>query len=149
MSDLKFDIEHPQDYWMSVDVGDKLSEFGKTVIHLTGDGEVSVEHSQVNHVKEGEEKLSEKPLIKKGKLKNFEPEELFRKVEQVPWTTKFPPRPGIPDEAIVIWKFGKRGGDTLETKMWLRDAEKNPIVGELLKGLRQELQLLTNNEIVL
>lgn len=144
MSDFKFDPEHPQDYWMSIDIGDIHSEYGRTVMHLSGVGEVVIEHSQV-----GGEQKSGKPVVKQGKLKYHEPEKLFRQVEQVPWTMKFPPRPGIPDEAIVIWKFGEKDGETQEVKMWLRDVEKNPVIGQLLKSLRQELQTLTNNEIYL
>ena len=144
MSELKFNPEHPQDYWMSIDVGDVHSEYGKTAMRLSGTGEIDVEHSRI-----GGKKKSHKPFEKHGKLEYHEPEKLFRQVEQVPWTTKFPPRPGIPDEAIVVWKFGKVDGATQEAKMWLRDAEKNPVVGQLLKGLRQELETLTRNKIFL
>lgn len=143
---VTFDKAQPKDFQLRISVGDEYSEDGQTRMLIDGEGNITVENHKAMADKAGK---TEKPHVYTGKCHHHDPANLLERATQLRWDIKFPPRPGIPDEAIVIWEFGKKQGDTMRMKAWLRDAEKDPVMGALLKQLRDELSDLSDNTIYL
>ncbi|TCS73847.1 hypothetical protein EDC61_10169 [Sulfuritortus calidifontis] len=142
-----FDKTHPENYQITIEVGDMLSEHGLTRMTLAGDGHVTAEW--LGKIRGAVETAKQLPTHYTGTLKHHDPIDLLLKASQFNWDRKFPSRPGIPDEAIVVWQFGEKGAPGAEVKVWLREAEKDPLMGPLLQGLREELADLSDNHIYL
>lgn len=142
-----FDKAHPENYQISIEVGDMLSRHGLTRMTLAGDGNVTAEW--LGKPKDTAETAKQMPSRFTGTLKRHDPVDLLLKASQFDWGRQFPSRPGIPDEAIVVWQFGEKGSPGAELKVWLREAEQDPLMGPLLKGLRQELANLSDNHLYL
>lgn len=142
-----FDKAHPENYQVTIEVGDALSTHGLTRMTLSGDGNISAEC--VRRTGEVATNTKQMPMQFTGTLKRHDPIDLLLKASQFDWNRKFPSRPGIPDEAIVVWQFGEKGAPGVEVKVWLREAEKDPLMGPLIKDLRQELADISGNDIYL
>jgi len=141
-----FDKGQPQDFHLHVSIGDELSEDGLTHMEIDGIGNITAENIKTRTVKSRQE---EKPQQYTGKCHRHDPARLLERASQLQWGLKFPSRPGIPDEAIVVWSLGKKEGEANVMKAWLRDAEKDPIMADLLTQLRDELSDLSDNQLYL
>jgi hypothetical protein len=140
-------------YCLTVEVGDSLSPYGLTRVTLEGTGKFQAEQVYEVAVK-GESKRARDRIGPPeggitGKLGASEAKQLLRTVSQVQWVREFPPRLGIPDEAVVKWSLRKNGEDSLEMKTWIQDAEKDFHLGPLLAQLREELARLSEGKFFL
>ena len=127
------------DFELAAEVGEPLSEEGLTRVRLTGDGRLTVEQER------GHEKVEQY----QAELDRENTENILRQASQFDWEQSFPPRPGLPDEAIIHWFFHDRQGGTLTLKVWLRDAEKNSVMEPVLTTLRQSVERVTNGKLYL
>jgi len=126
---VKFDPARLADFELVVEVGDAFSEEGMTRARLDGRGQLTVEQ-QYGHAKERTRQFH-------GELDTEMTQKLLRQASQFVWERGFPSRKCIPDEAIVQWWLHDRQGEALTVKVWLREAEKDPVMAPVLSELRR------------
>lgn len=136
---FKFDEAKVQDLELIVDVGDTLSPDGLTHVELSGSGSLLVE---LQREKETEQKYE-------GQIGAETAASLLKRAAGFDWERRFPPRPGLPDEAIVQWTLKDRSGAVVTVKAWLRDAEKDRVMAPVLEELRLKVDRLTGGKLFL
>jgi hypothetical protein len=148
---IPFDRESPQEYVLQVEVGQPTAPDGVTQVRVEGTG--AFEARQYRAPVEVPSREAERPASEGERVNGrISPEEVGRLMDQAslaPWGTRFPQRPGIPDEAIVVVSLRRGGRESASVKMWLRDAEKDEVVGPLLQQLREHLDQLGGGKIYL
>jgi hypothetical protein len=128
---------------ITVEVGDEADEYGLTRLRLDREGQYEIEQRGGVEVKVRE------PLSGDARELLEEPvEELFGRAERIDWDRPFPPRPGIPDEAVVEWRLRGPGGEQT-CRMWLRDAEGDPGVAPLFAVLRTLVERASRGQLFL
>jgi hypothetical protein len=136
---VEFDLARINDLELIVNVGDQLSEHGLTRVIVDGTGRLAVEQQRG---RETVEQFS-------GELNQESAERLFRQILQFDWSQRFPPRPGLPDEAIVEWTLRDSQGSTRTLKVWLRDAEKHGAMAPAFAELRRHVDRLSYGKLYL
>jgi len=127
-------------YELAARVGEPASADGQTEILVHGDGTVvAVQRGALE--KEAQEI--------RYRLDLRQAEFVMRSATQFDWTDRFPSRPGIPDEPIVHWQLKVPGGKAASARMWLRDAERGKLTGEILALLRQVLEQASDGRMYL
>jgi hypothetical protein len=153
MSDdyIAFDRTMAKDYALSVNVGQPTAPDGVTRVRVDGSG--AFEASQfradldASERKDGrEESMGERV---RGTISEADASALLEQASLAAWGTRFPQRPGIPDEAIVVITFERAGRESASLKMWLRDAEKDEVVGPILEQLRRHLNEIAGEKLYL
>lgn len=146
MSDIeRIKAAGPKDLELAVQVGDPLSESGRTDMTVDGSG-----HITARLVREGpsaKKRAATEPLA--GEMETTEAQALIHKAMQFEWQRRFPPRPGIPDEAVVVWSLHAKGGERIDARAWLRDVEKDALMAQVLAALRRELERLSKGKLYL
>jgi hypothetical protein len=134
MSDtpIAFERDRASEYALTVEVGEAASFHGLTRLRLDGTGLIVAEH--VGGATEADERPEDeprthaqaepKPRSLRGQVAREEAGALLERAARFPWGRAFPSRPGIPDEAVVVWIF-ETTGRRATLKAWLRDVEKN------------------------
>ena len=136
---FKFDQARLQDFELIVEVGDTLSPEGLTYVALSGNGSLVVEQRREKETgKKYESRIDVETTAS-----------LLRKASEFDWERPFPSRPGLPDEAIVQWILRNRNGAAARVKVWLREAEKNPVMAPVLEGLRKNVDRMTDGHLYL
>ncbi len=138
---VKFDPLRLADFELIAEVGDVLSEAGMTRALLDGSGRLTVEQHH--------EAKAEGVRQFYVELDRQSTEQLFRQASQFDWERRFPSRKGLPDEAIVQWSLHDRRGEAITVKVWLRDAEKDQVMGPVLVVLRQGVERATDGRLYL
>lgn len=141
MQRAKFDPARLADFELVVEVGDVFSEEGMARARLNGHGRLTVEQ-QRGHEKEHARQFH-------SELNPDTTEKLLRQASQFDWERSFPSRKGLPDEAVVQWFLHDRQGEALKVKVWLRDAEKDQVMGPVLEELRRGVQRATEGSLYL
>ena len=138
---FKFDQAKARDWELIADVGNILAPEGLTHVLLSGSGNLLVEE---RHEKETGHKYE-------GRIDEGTSVGLLKNASQFDWERRFPPRPGLPDEAIVEWTLRSReeGEGVATVKVWLRDAEKDRIMAPVLEELRRNVDRLTDGKLFL
>lgn len=155
---LPFDRAFAAEYSLQVEVGQADAPDGVTRVQVDGSG--NIEAAQLRNEPGGSEPGEREPKGRKGErkegadqVKGRIPQEevlyLFDQVSLAPWGRRFPQRPGIPDEAIVEVRLRRERRDGASVKLWLREAEKDPALGPMLKVLRKHLTELSGGRIYL
>lgn len=156
---LPFDRAFAAEYSLQVEVGQADAPDGVTRVQVDGSG--NFEAAQLRNEPGGSEPRETKgrkspkgeqdkgPDQVKGQMPQDEVLYLFDQVSLAPWGRRFPQRPGIPDEAIVEVRLRREKRDTVSLKLWLREAEKDPALGPMLKLLRKHLTELSGGRIYL
>ncbi len=154
---LSFDPARADEYELSVRVGSPTAPDGLTRVTLEGTGRFVAEQiferrlqekvTQERPTEEGDAQERDRRVT--GELPRSEAEHLLRMATLFPWERSFPSRPGIPDEAIVVWSFGERGVQRATLRVWLREAESDPALSPVLEALRHNLAQLSHGEIYL
>lgn len=134
--EVKFDHTRPDDFELTVGVGDSLREDGLTRVTLDGTGRLTVEHERPDG--------KEAPV--RGELPREEAGSVLTRASQFPWERRFPARPGLPDEAVVQWSLQDRKGATVAVKAWLREVEKDPVMTTVLATLRKHVERVSRGE---
>ncbi len=148
---LSFDVTRAHEYELRVELGDPLSPHGLTRATVDGTGRFAAEQIFESDEMEDAEAFKEghPPSAVGRQLKQDAAQEILRLASQFRWDREFPSRPGIPDEAIVVWTYGVKGGDHVSTKVWLREAEADPVMGPVLAALRNHLDEIPECKIYL
>ena len=148
---IPFDRESAQEYVLQVDVEQPTAPDGVTQVRVEGTG--AFEARQYRATVEVPSREPQRPASDGERVSGrISPEEVSRLMDQAslaPWGTRFPQRPGIPDEAIVVISLQRARRESASVKMWLRDAEKDQAVGPLLEQLREHLNELGGGKIYL
>jgi hypothetical protein len=143
-----------------LDVGNPASEEGLTRVRLDGDGDFVAQQLfagtdaqaaavQALHLDDQKWGTEEQLPAVRGRIEPDRAADLLEQAVAFPWDQRFPSRPGIPDEAIVVARFGPKGGPHSTVKLWLREAESDPAVGPVLEELRRVLDEFSHGEIYL
>lgn len=140
MTTQGFDATQLTSYALTVRVGELAAPGGQTELTVHGDGSVVASQREAN---------ARLALEARSRLETPQTEFLMRSAEQFTWADAFPPRPGIPDEPIVRWTLQGPGGRTASARMWLRDAERSPLTGEVLVLLRQVIERASDGRMYL
>jgi hypothetical protein len=140
---IRFEPQRADDFLLIAEVGDPLSPEGQTRTEVTGMGKLLVTHT----TGERDRTASAKPLY--GELDREQILVLFTMASQFNWTAKFPPRPGIPDEAIVDWWLRDVQSGELHLRAWLRDVEKNPAMSRAITILRRAVERVSEGSVFL
>ena len=146
----------PEEYSLVADVGEVASEEGMTRVVLEGTGRFVVEE----HREQGgdEQRRDEQQRAERGDARGrrYDGElgaerarSLLAQAARFGWDRHFPPRPGIPDEAIVRWTLRDASGEVATVRAWLRDAEKDPAMAPVLSALREAVQRATDGALYL
>jgi hypothetical protein len=155
---VPFDRAFAAEFSLQVDVGQADAPDGATRVQVDGSG--NFEAVQLRHAP-GEAEPRERDEINQdldrdkqsdrvtGRMPPDEALYLFEQVSLAPWGRRFPQRPGIPDEAIVEVRLRRERRDSASVKLWLREAEKDPALGPMLKLLRKHLTELSEGRIYL
>lgn len=133
------DLARSNDFELVVEVGEPFDEKGLTRVKLNRDGAFVVEQQH------DKEELQRYP----GEVNPDDAERIMQQVSQFTWDQHFPPRPGIPDEAIVRWHLVDHLGNARTLKVWLRDAEKDRVMGDALTLLRKNVERVTYGKLYL
>jgi hypothetical protein len=158
---MPFDRAFAAEYSLQVEVGQADAPDGITRVQVDGSG--NIEAAQLlnepggTEPREGEEKGRKSQKVEpekgpeqvKGQMPPDEVLYLFDQASLAPWGRRFPQRPGIPDEAIVEVRLRRERRDSVSVKLWLREAEKDPALGPMLKLLRKHLTELSGGRIYL
>ena len=133
------DPEQTNDFQLVVEVGNIYSEEGLTRVKLDTTGRLLIEQQ---HDREQTESFS-------GELDPESTERIFKELPQFNWDQRFPPRPGLPDEAVVQWFFQEKPGSVSMLKVWIRDAEKPGPMATALTILRRAVERVTDGKLYL
>ena len=121
------------DVHLQVDVGQAGFYPGLAQVSLAGDGTFVARQVFVPAGMEATPSgLIDDVAAIRGRIEPAQAAELLERAAAFPWDRPFPSRPGIPDEAVVVLRFGPHRTLTL----WLREAEADPQVGAVLIALR-------------
>jgi hypothetical protein len=134
----------PKELSLSVAVGDRHSRHGRTSVVLTGSGRVETSLQIEGKLPD---RVRKEPYV--SEMAATAALDVMRKATQFAWDTKFPPRPGIPDEAIVVWTLSVGAGTKLEAKAWLRDVEKDAAMAPVLRAMRDLVKRVTDGVLFL
>lgn len=135
---------------LTLEVGDASSPDGLTRVVLGATGDLYAE--QIAVADDQETGGAGKPVAKaefRGRVSEEQSVDLLRRAREFAWGRTFPSRPGIPDEAVVVWRLEREGGETQVLKAWLRDVERDPAAGPVLTALRRQLAEISNNRLYL
>ena len=139
------------EYRLTIEVGDPLSPDGLTRLVLEGHGDLHAEqvYAELSEDQSGQfdDRTGPPEGECTGKIDKLEAERLLKTASQIQWDRKFPPRPGIPDEAIVEWHLGKSDKPSLSMKTWIQDAEEDHNLGPLFARLREELARISEDQL--
>lgn len=170
MTYLDFDPKLAPQYELAVEVGHPASPDGQTQLSLDGDGDIEArqlrryrEYVRPRDVAESAPEASveqvaqidvrpagpDQPDAVRGHIEPERAAGLLAQAVGFPWERRFPSRPGIPDEAVVVLRFGAKGGPVNQVKLWLREAEDDPNVGPVLEELRGVLSELSQDRLYL
>lgn len=137
-------------YHLTLEVGSPLSFHGLTRVRLDGDGSFHADQTQEPEpALQPNAQRSPTETAAQGRVSQNDAVDLLRRVHQFPWDRKFPSRPGIPDEAIVVWQLDRAGFEPLVLRVWLREAEDDPVIGPVLTTLRRRLAEFSANRLYL
>lgn len=146
---IPFERAAAQDYSLQVEVGNAATPDGITRVLVDGLGNIqAAQYHRGDDVKDREQSARETEQVK-GQLKPEEAARLFEQASLASWDRRFPPRPGIPDEAIVELRLQRAKREGASMKLWLRDAEKDQVIGPLLEQLRRSVGELSGGRIYL
>ena len=147
---IPFDRESAREYVLQVEVGQPTAPDGVTQVRVEGTGAFeALQYRATVEVPARERQKAESEGDRvTGRISPEEVSGLMDQASLAPWGTRFPQRPGLPDEAIVVISL-QREREGASVKMWLRDAEKDQAVGPLLEQLRQHLNQLGGGKIYL
>ncbi|MBI2189879.1 MAG: hypothetical protein HYU37_22610 [Acidobacteria bacterium] len=135
---------------LTIEVGDPLSDEGLTRVALDGAGEFSAELIRKGPSPRADQYKAAEPIGPvRGRMPAPQALDLIRRSQQFAWGRAFPSRPGIPDEAVVVWRLEQPGGETRFWKAWLRDVEQDSVAGPVLDALRRQLAELSNDRLYL
>lgn len=134
----------PEEYSLVADVGDVASEEGLTRIVLEGTGRFVVEQHRENGQTGAAEGARERGQRYDGDIGPERARSVLAHASRFDWAERFPPRPGIPDEAIVRWTLRDASGEVATVRAWLRDVEKDPSMSPVLSALREAVQRATD-----
>jgi hypothetical protein len=155
---MPFDRAFAAEYSLQVEVGHADAPDGVTRVQVDGSG--NIEAAQLRNEPGGtgardrdetgtKGERDEGSNQVKGRMSPDEALYLFDQASLAPWGRRFPQRPGIPDEAIVEVRLRRERRDSASVKLWLREAEKDPALGPMLKLLRKHLTELSGGRIYL
>ena len=152
MSDdyIAFDRALARDYALGVEVGQPTAPDGVTRVRVDGSG--AFEASQYRAADDPQRPGRREEPVGDRVTGTISPEDARALLEQAslaPGGTRFPQRPGIPDEAIVVITFERTERERASVKMWLRDAEKDQAVGPLLEQARRHLNDIAGGKLYL
>lgn len=141
---------------LEVRVGNPYDHHGQTVASVSGSGAFRGETIRAEQPRPKGESADpaarhEKPIEPRrcqAELPAEHAERILRQAAEFAWGAKFPPRPGIPGEAVVEWRLKTPQGDFV-LKSWLRDAEKDSRQAEVLKAIKETLQKASGDKMVL
>ena len=140
------------------DVGNAFDEDGLTRLDLSGAGELVIE---LHRAREG---VAPTPgalrdvsrglatAVARRFVHDFGREaarDVLVRATHFGWSRRFPPRPGIPSEPVLEWRFVAGDGATWSMKVWLRDAETEPEMGPVVAALRYALESASKGELYL
>lgn len=140
---IEFDFSNAADFNLRVDVGEPESFDGRTSVTFEGDGLMTIEH---------ETRREEGQPFAVATLNwrmESDAKTLLAAAASFDWTCPFPPRMGLPDEAIVRWTLSHDGVLEVTCQTWLRDAEKNEAMRFVLNILRAEIGKATQGKLFL
>lgn len=147
---IAFDRAFSQEYLLHVEVGQATAPDGVTRVRVDGAGNFeAAQYRQVAVEVPDREQKEHEPERVPGKISKDDAEKLFELASLAPWERRFPQRPGIPDEAIVEVRFERKGREGASVKLWLRDAEKDDVIGPILEQLRRHLKELGGGRVYL
>lgn len=151
MSDerVSFDEARARDYSLRVEVGNASAPDGLTRVHLDGGGRFTAELTFAEPRAEVPGKEERKRGPAETEIAEDQAARVLRQASQFDWDRDFPPRPGIPDEAIVVWTYRVRGTEVATMRAWLRDVEQDPTMTPVLTALREATAELTGGDIYL
>ena len=134
-------------------IGEPSGEFGRATVRVVGAGRVEVRQETAAEETPEAQTIDTRARLRvreySGDLGRDGAAALIARAERFPWWQRFPPRPGIPDEAIVEWGLQEPDGRTRTLKAWLRDVERDREQGPVLGELRAQVSRLTDGEVVL
>jgi hypothetical protein len=140
---IEFDSSRAADFNLHVDVGEPEAFDGRTSVTFDGDGRMTIEHETTQ---DDEQPFAAAPLDWRMES---DARTLLAAAASFDWTCPFPPRMGLPDEAIVRWTLRERGVLEVTCKTWLRDAEKNEAMRFVLDAVRAEIEKATKGMLFL
>lgn len=130
-------------YGLSLRVGELHAPQGQTELILNGNGHF---HASQRYAGQPGDKEG---LSARGEIGREQLESLLRTTLQFDWSAKFPPRLGIPGEAVVSWALSGPQLPEQTLRMWLRDAERNPLSMAVLGALREALAKASDERLFL
>jgi len=129
-----------------VHVGGPESPDGRTGIRIERNGSFIITHDQaVGERNEEEEAAHEQVEGDMREILGIEPDRLFARVEAIEPRDDFPARLGVPDEPIIELTVTTSIGSRT-TRMWMRDAEADSQVQQLLEPLRAIVERATDGQ---
>ena len=159
---IPFDRAFAREFSLQLQVGNASAPDGVTRVRMDGLGNLAAaqyrraaeatgreQEAAGRQQKEGEDRKEPASDEVKGEVPAEEAARMFDQVSLAPWDTRFPQRPGIPDEAIVEVRLQRAGRESATMKMWLRDAEKDVANGPVLEQLRRRVGELSGGRIYL
>lgn len=123
---------------LSIRVGQPTAPDGLTRAQVDANGTVVVEHQQSDAEEKRESLRGELP----------EARELIERAADFPWDSSFPQRPGIPDEAVAVWRLSGPQGER-EARFWIGDVESDERMREVFTILRAAVDRLSRGELFL
>ena len=147
---VSFEAGRVSDYRLVVTVGNPSAPDGQTRVEVSGTGRFEAEQVGGDAgTKASVLEARDAARRSEGAIRKEELERLFYQASLLPAERDFPNRRGIPDEAIVEYRFERADGAVMTARAWLRDAEKDPALGSVLRELRGLLKRFSDDRIYL
>jgi hypothetical protein len=164
---VEVDTDRLSDYQLISDVGNPYEPEGLTRALLSGTGRLVVEQHQAGPTRptEGPEQVAggyergrqgegRPPDVTARRAGEYDfgveaTKEMITRAADFPWAQPFPTRPGIPSEPVLEWTLQDERGPKLTLTVWLRDAEKDEVMGPVVAAFRHAVERATRGELFL
>ena len=151
---IQHDLARLGDYRLTVLVGELTAPDGLTRIRIDGTGRIEAAQVFADVLVGGEAWTAE--IIRDGGRVTdrasgiLSPEEtvhIMTLASRIPWTQPHSSRAGVPPEVVTSWTLVTAAGQALTLRMWLRDAEQDPIVGPVLRKIASHVHRIAEGRI--
>ena len=151
---IQLDLARLADYRLTVLVGELAAPDGLTRVRIDGTGRIEAAQvfadvlvdaqASTAEINRDGGRVTDRAL---GVLSREETVDIMTQALRIPWTEPVSSRAGVPPEAVTNWTFITAAGQAHTLRVWLRDAEQDPIVGPVLRKVASHVHRITNGRI--
>lgn len=145
---LQFEPARAHEYRLRVISGQPHAPKGQTTVELDGRGAFRAEQTPQLSGKQAVRETPS-PLRINGEVGPDQAHKLLYQASLLSGNRPFPARRGIPGEAIIEYRFERQQGESIQSRMWIGEAQKDVAFAPILRQLREWLKRFSGDEMYL